>query len=606
MALTPYDGMIWNIPYGEENAVALIRGQAFADIIGGLPGNRQTMYTWACSNKETTAYVNGHVLGNTLEINSPRNIPANTNIYIRAMAYVYISPNAYRWGWAVSTSPINYIAGIDVKEYILATRGGQGYTVPTTEASYGDLIAYRDDDFVYLRTSFYDEGDGPVANLGYYGNYCKLPLSLFYRENPVPDPSVKYRVRPSWKSLIDPNDGGGESGSGGGNGLHNDSSDRIDISPMPTISAAEAGVITIFRPSLTQLQGLNNYLWTNVTDFIENVQKFFSNPIDYIIAFNIFPINPNVKAERNIKLGLWETTVKMPPVTTQWYGESCGKIFIPEYWGSALDYAPYTKISCMLPFIGSVQLNTDEVMGKELEIIYRFDLLSGSCVAFILVNNSVYYQFTGECAVSIPLTGADWSRVYSAAIGAIGTALSGGLSAGASGAIAQAGFQSSNMLAAKQGIQAAKQFEKLRDSMPKGTRGRPALLDAAKSARETAINAANSGNVGNAIRASRIISTVNNSVGSVMNGKISIQHSGTISGTSGLLGMRRPFVTIEYPNQSLAENYKHFVGYPSNIFAKLSDVSGYTECEQVIVENFPGTDNEYAEMLEALKGGVYL
>lgn len=434
----------------------------------------------------------------------------------------------------------------------------------------------------------------------------KLHQRFFFYDNGVPDSAVTYRVRPAWKSLIDPNDGAGESSSGGGNGNHDDTSDRIDISPMPTISAAEAGVITIFRPSLTQLQGLNNYLWTNVADFIENVQKFFSNPIDYIIAFNIFPINPNVKAERNIKLGLWETTVKMPPVTTQWYGESCGKIYIPEYWGSALDYAPYTKISCMLPFIGSVQLNTDEVMGKELEIIYRFDLLSGSCVAFILVNGSVFYQFTGECAVSIPLTGADWSRVYSAAIGAIGTALSGGLSAGASGAIAQAGFQSSNMLAAKQGIQAAKQFEKLRDSMPKGTRGRPALLDAAKSARETAINAANSGNVGNAIRASRIISTVNNSVGSVMNGKISIQHSGTISGTSGLLGMRRPFVTIEYPNQSLAENYKHFVGYPSNIFAKLSDVSGYTECEQVIVENFPGTDNEYAEMLEALKGGVYL
>lgn len=73
-----------------------------------------------------------------------------------------------------------------------------------------------------------------------------------------------------------------------------------------------------------------------------------------------------------------------------------------------------------------------------------------------------------------------------------------------------------------------------------------------------------------------------------------------------MLGVRDAYLIIEYPNQSLAKNYKHFVGYPSNMYAKLSDLSGYTEVEQVIASGIWGTDDELAELIEALKGGVYL
>lgn len=439
-------------------------------------------------------------------------------------------------------------------------------------------------------------------------NYTLVTESFFF--TPKPEPSNKYRVRPSWKSLIDPNDSAGESSSGGGNGTHDDTSDIITPAALPTVSAAQAGVITLFKPSLDNLKKLNSYLWTNVDDFVPNLQKMFSNPMDYIIAFNIFPVNPDVDVERKIKLGLWETTVKMPPILSQWYEFSCGSIFIPEYWGSALDYAPNTKISCMLPFIGSVQLNTDEVMGKSLDIKYRIDLLSGSCVAILSVNGSVYYQFTGECGVSIPLTGADWSRVYSAAIGAIGTAISGGMAAAGVGAATGAGMSSAakmgNALANQVGM--ANKIDNAIKTLPRRSGELyNALKESQKSIMSNALNqAAKEANESRAISASRVASTVNNTVGNVMGGKVSIQHSGSISGSAGMLGVRRPFITIEYPNQSLAENYKHFVGYPSNIFAKLSDVSGYTECEQVIIENFPGTDGELAEVLEALKGGVYL
>ena len=111
---------------------------------------------------------------------------------------------------------------------------------------------------------------------------------------------------------------------------------------------------------------------------------------------------------------------------------------------------------------------------------------------------------------------------------------------------------------------------------------------------------------GAALRATRIANTINNVVGNVMGAKSQVHHSGSISGSAGMLGNRIPYMLVEYPHQSLADNYKHYVGYPSNITKVLGTLSGYTECEQVIVQGIPATDPEIEEIIEALKGGVYL
>lgn len=409
----------------------------------------------------------------------------------------------------------------------------------------------------------------------------------------------------------DSNDQGGTSTEGGGDGAFDDTSDAIPVPELPTISSVDTGLVTLFRPSLQEVAALGSYLWTNFQDFWENLQKLFTNPMDYFIAFNIFPVVPEVLLSRNIYIGNWGTTVSMPPVANQWYEFDCGTIQLSNYWGSALDYAPNTKVQLMLPYIGSVQLNTDEVMGNQIGVKYRIDLLSGSCVAMVTVNGNVYYQFTGECSVSIPLTGADWSRIYSAVVGAVGTAISGGVGAymtGNAGGAAMSAFATGK--AAHAVSSAGQTFAKLATE-GKGVRGvqaaRQAAVAAMQSAADAAQNAASaSGTVAQGIRATRLANTVNNTVGQVMSAKTTISHSGTISGSAGMLGVRDAYLIVEYPNQSLAQEYKHFVGYPSNMYARLGTLSGYTEVEQVIAEGIWGTDDELAELIESLKGGVYL
>lgn len=418
--------------------------------------------------------------------------------------------------------------------------------------------------------------------------------------------------------MLDPNQQGGTSVPGGGQGTFDNTSDVVPIPPLPSLSASGCGLVTLFRPSLSELQALGSYLWTNITDFIENLNKLFMNPMDYIISLNILPCIPSVSSTRPINIGSVTTAISMPPVMSQWYEFDCGTININEYWGSALDYAPNTKISLFLPFIGSVTLNTDEVMGKRLGIKYRIDLLSGQCVAMVTVaglvdqTGTVYYQYTGECAVSVPLTGADWSRVYSAAIGAIGAAVTGGIAAGAAG-VAAGGATSAlaGANAAEAAANTGMAFSMINDTS-KGIPGvqqmRQNMVQASQMALEAGRQAASApARVSNGVRAMRIANTVNNTVGQVISGKGYVTHSGTVSGNAGMLGVKVPYVMIEFPNQSLADNYKHFVGYPSNMYARLGDLSGYTECEQVLAGGLVNqTDAEMSELVEALKGGVYL
>lgn len=440
----------------------------------------------------------------------------------------------------------------------------------------------------------------PVVNPGVHVQFNPVYIPSF--------PGVHVHFAPA---LIDPNAQGGTSGTGGGDGTFDETSDAIPIPGLPEISTVDTGLVTLFRPSQAEIASLGSYLWTHLNDFWENLQKLFTNPMDYFIAFNIFPVVPEVLLSRRIYIGNWGTEITMPPVANQWYEFDCGTVTLQKYWGSALDYYPNTKVQLMLPYIGSVQLNTDEVMGQQIGVKYRIDLLSGSCVAMVTVNGNVYYQYTGECAVSVPLTGADWSRIYSAVVGAVGTAIAGGVGAvmtGSAGGAAMTAFATGK---ASHAVSSAGQtFAKLATE-GKGIKGvqaaREAAVAAMQSAADAAKNAASaSGTVAQGIRATRLANTVNNTVGQVMGAKTTIAHSGTISGSSGMLGVRDAYLIVEFPNQSLAQDYKHFVGYPSNIYARLGTLTGYTECEQVIAEGIWGTDDELAELVESLKGGVYL
>ena len=88
--------------------------------------------------------------------------------------------------------------------------------------------------------------------------------------------------------------------------------------------------------------------------------------------------------------------------------------------------------------------------------------------------------------------------------------------------------------------------------------------------------------------------------------KESVIKGGSASGGKGFLSPQRPYLIITRPDQSLPQNFNSFVGYPSNITKKLSACKGYTEVENIHLENINATEAEISEIESLLKSGVLI
>ena len=84
-----------------------------------------------------------------------------------------------------------------------------------------------------------------------------------------------------------------------------------------------------------------------------------------------------------------------------------------------------------------------------------------------------------------------------------------------------------------------------------------------------------------------------------------VQQSNGYNSTSALLGVRTPYMMIERPVTSYPGSYAHDKGYPTNITASLSQVSGYTEIEDIDLSGIPFTADELTELKQLLSEGVY-
>lgn len=191
------------------------------------------------------------------------------------------------------------------------------------------------------------------------------------------------------------------------------------------LSGSSNGLWAIYNPSISEVQQFGAWLWSS--NILDQITRMFNSPIDAVIGFHMIYCTPITGASKTIKAGYLDSPVSAPEVTNQYKDIDCGTIAIPEYYRNALDY-DNTRISLFLPFIGIVPLDTAQVMGSSLSILYRIDVLTGTCLAQVSVikenSNAVMYTYQGNCSVQIPLTATTYT-------GMVGALLS-GISAGAS------------------------------------------------------------------------------------------------------------------------------------------------------------------------------
>ena len=339
----------------------------------------------------------------------------------------------------------------------------------------------------------------------------------------------------------------GSSGRGGGDGtLTPEGADDIDpalVASLPGISAADLGFITMYNPSVAQLKALSSFMWSGAFD-LATYKKLFSDPMQSIIGLAIVPVAPSIAGSKNVMFGSIDSGISMSYLSSNYVQLNCGSVAIEKYVGCFMDNDPYTKISIYLPFIGIRQLSADDVIGGSIEVVYNIDVLSGACACFI--NHSikgVLYSYNGSCITNVPLTSVNFSGAIQNAVTAVGSAI--GVVAGmATGAAPLTAMSAVGL---------------------------------ATSAANTAINS-----------------------------KPTVQRSGNLGGSAGILSIMTPYVIIERPNMSVPSNVQHYVGQTSNITMKLSACSGFTMCEFVHIDGVSATSDEIMEIEALLKTGVIL
>ena len=314
-----------------------------------------------------------------------------------------------------------------------------------------------------------------------------------------------------------------------------DSGDTPPATPT-VISGASNGLWTIYNPTLSEVQQFGGWLWSS--SLIDQIMRQFNSPIDAVIGFMSIYCTPITGDRKVIKAGYLDSPVSAKEVTNQYVTIECGQVEVPEYYHTAVDYTR-SKVEIFLPFIGIVPLDCSVVTGSTLEVIYRIDVLTGTCLAQIKVikqnSDAVMYTYPGNCAVQLPMT----ASTYTGAIGAIMGAISGGFALG--------------------------------------------MGDVAGGIK----------NLGQGL-----VSGISNLSGTAK--------SGNLSSNAGALGIRIPYLIITHPTVYDAMIYNQFYGYPSNVYQRLSAMSGFVRVKNIHLDSVSCTEQEREMIYNQLKEGVII
>lgn len=259
---------------------------------------------------------------------------------------------------------------------------------------------------------------------------------------------------------------GNYSDAGGyGGGSFDDSSDAFGLPSLPGLGVSEAGFVNVYKPSAGQLVGFADDLFPDfemptpstkegIDGVVENLNNvasvlgFFADSylnkglIDYVIDCHIVPVAPSVTTNSGIKVGYKTFNYNPSKVTSDYVEFDCGTLQIAEYYQNFLDYEG-TRCKMYCPFIGFVDIKPEWFQSGSLRLVYHFNIIDGSCIAFVIatssksqLKNTVVATFGGNCCVHMPITGLNYSSMISGVVGGAGKVVS-GIQGGGIGQIAK-------------------------------------------------------------------------------------------------------------------------------------------------------------------------
>lgn len=308
----------------------------------------------------------------------------------------------------------------------------------------------------------------------------------------------------------------------------------------------KSGLFTLWHPSSDDLQNLGAFLYGATAQ--GTIASIIGNPINAIIQLTEWAVTPVDGPEKSpVICNIAATDLKMPTIPNQFMQFDCGSITIPREYSDFRDYEPYTRLSLFLPFVGDVNISTNDcILPHSIKVIYNLDFLSGAACAEVLVDGDVRYAYQAAMCAAIPVTSSDASRLLASLIGAAIGTVGGGIMGGIVG-----------------------------------------------------------GTAGSRMIARSLIGGVSDAAMSPING-IQIQRTGSISANTGLLGEMKPYVLVTRPISFIPDSYESLIGRPYQTTASLGSQTGFVKVREVHLDGITATEAEKEEIERMLKEGVIL
>ena len=333
----------------------------------------------------------------------------------------------------------------------------------------------------------------------------------------------------------------------------------LDDSSMINFGAELWNVINTSNPDeLIQNQTLTNFL-TN-------------NPLDCIVSIKRFPLADMRQGDQtNPMLGKVKIrNVIVYPFSSSSTILSCGTKKIPRFFNDFRDYL--VQYELILPFCGTISLDSAAVTGNEIEVKYAIDYTTGTCTAWVLANTTdgkqvVIDSANGNCTIDIPLSGVQTATL------------------------------TGQIYNANENLKTAK-F----NGIISGVTGAGSFIQDIK-------NRNIGGAIGTGAKIVNAVHDVKKMEWNIDHTEIPLKMVGASSGCNSFQIELVPRLTAYVPNVTSdysESDYLHNVGAAVCDTTTIGNYSGYAEITNVDMSGFAATSTEKNMIATALAGGVYL
>ena len=170
-------------------------------------------------------------------------------------------------------------------------------------------------------------------------------------------------------------------------------------SVTPPVVNEDFGFCNVYNPTLAELAEVSKKRFyqgsgqtTSYVDMSQFIYRVYKTYLEIPVADD----------RETVKLANYDTQVLSDVVAETPIDIDCGTVTLNEVFENVIDYSPFTTLDIYLPFIGIQRLDIDVVRNKAIHLVYTFDVLSAKCLAKLMYNNNILYQFAGSIADDIP------------------------------------------------------------------------------------------------------------------------------------------------------------------------------------------------------------